>query len=167
MHFNVEDYRIQRVLDYRKVETLREAKMIWVKRDTQINPLLKEPIDCSRKSDQLFRAVFPVQIDVQEAMVIIGLNRANFYIGHFILSIGGTSGTFCDAKIAFGHLLLMGASGFVMAHNHPSGQLRPSGNDTTLTRKYSQFGEMIECPLLDHLILTEESYYSFADNQLL
>jgi len=99
-----------------------------------------------------------------EKFYIVTLNRANFITGINLISIGGFSGTIADGKVIFRNALLNNAHAIILAHNHPSGQLQPSENDKNLTKKMVEFGKMIDCPILDHIILTSTSYYSFADN---
>ena len=83
------------------------------------------------------------------------------------ISIGGTAGTYVDPKIIFKYGMDLAASGIILAHNHPSGQLKPSGEDEKITKKIKQFGEFIEMPVLDHLIITDNGYFSFSDQDLL
>ena len=119
---------------------------------------------CSSKEVSDFaKKIFPVDVNYREAMICLFLNRANKIIGYTSMSIGGTSGTVCDPKMVFQHALLSNASGIVLVHNHPSGNLRPSEQDIELTKKIKNGGEFLEIILIDHLIITEESYYSFAD----
>lgn len=80
------------------------------------------------------------------------------------VSSGGVHGTVADPKIIFQHALEKSASCIVVAHNHPSGQLRPSEEDIRLTRKLVEGGRMLDILVQDHLIITSEGYYSFADN---
>jgi DNA repair protein RadC len=103
-------------------------------------------------------------IELREEFFIILLNRANEVIGCSKISEGGYSGTIADGKMIFSTALLhTNANAIILAHNHPSGQLKPSDTDIRLTNKLVQFGEMIDLPILDHLIITAEGYYSFAD----
>jgi DNA repair protein RadC len=119
-------------------------------------------------SQEAFELLQPYFLDLQhEEFYTIYLNRANEVLATDRLSVGGTSGTFVDAKILFKKGMDCAASGIILAHNHPSGQKRPSGNDEALTKKLVQFGQLIEMPVLDHLILTDNGYFSFADQQLL
>ena len=102
-----------------------------------------------------------------EEFHIILLNRASEVIGIRQISIGGIAGTYVDAKIIFKTAISFGASALILTHNHPSGACRPSYNDEQLTRKIKEFGALIEMPVLDHLIITDNGYFSFSDNNLL
>lgn len=106
-------------------------------------------------------------INFREEMGMIMLNRSNKVIGWCRLSIGGISGTSCDPKIVFFHALHLGASAIILAHNHPSGNLKPSNADLDLTRKITEGAKFFEIKILDHLILTDTSFCSFADEGLM
>jgi DNA repair protein RadC len=99
-----------------------------------------------------------------EECYIVLLNRANVILNKFQISKGGVSGTVVDAKIIFKIAIDNNASSIILAHNHPSGSLLPSEQDKLLTQKVKSFGKMIDLPLLDHLILTNNGYFSFLDN---
>ena len=91
------------------------------------------------------------------------LNRANKVLGYVLLSLGGTAGTVVDPKVIFQAALKTNAHGIILCHNHPSGNLTPSSQDISLTKQLRDAGKFLEIALLDHLILTTEGYYSFAD----
>lgn len=95
------------------------------------------------------------------------LNRAIKVLGLFEVSTGGVSGTVADPKIIFTAALKDGASGIIVAHNHPSGNLTASQSDIDLTRKLKEAGKFLEIQLLDHVIVTTEGYFSFADEGLI
>ena len=95
------------------------------------------------------------------------LNRANDTIGYSIIGLGGVSGTVADVKMVFQHGLLCNASGVILAHNHPSGNLKPSQADINLTKQMVQSGKILDMPILDHIIVTEKSHFSFADEGIL
>lgn len=119
-------------------------------------------IKTSKDSYEIFLRYF-LTIEHCESMYLLLLNRANKVLGIKHISTGGTSGTVCDPKIIFQVALKGNASNIILAHNHPSGNLDPSGADRTLTAKIVSAGKFLDLPLLDHLIVTSESYYSFAD----
>lgn len=102
-------------------------------------------------------------LELQEEFKVLLLNRANQVLGVYHLSKGGVSGTVVDAKLLFATALKCMASSIVLGHNHPSGNLTPSVADTELTRKIKQAGELLDISVLDHLLITRNGYYSFAD----
>ena len=95
------------------------------------------------------------------------LNRANRVIRKVQISQGGVAGTVADPKIIFKFALEDLASGLILAHNHPSGNLTPSQADTNLTQKLKESGKLLEIQVLDHLIIAGHKYFSFADEGLL
>jgi DNA repair protein RadC len=103
-------------------------------------------------------------IEYNESCVAVYLNQANETIAWTIISQGGIAGTIVDPKIVMIKALLSGASAIVLAHNHPSGKLKPSPEDIKLTQKLLQASKFLDIRLLDHLIITKDSYYSLADN---
>jgi DNA repair protein RadC len=106
-------------------------------------------------------------LEFVEQFKVILLNRANKVIGVFKLSTGGTVGTIAEPKLVFASCILANASGLILAHNHPSGNLKPSQADIALTKKLREAGKILEIQVLDHLIVTSEGYYSFADEGLI
>ena len=98
-----------------------------------------------------------------EEFWIIYLNNSNKVISKSQLSKGGITGTLVDIRIVFKTALEMGATALILCHNHPSGTLIPSDADRQITRKLKLAGDSLEIKVLDHLIVTETSYFSFAD----
>ena len=88
-------------------------------------------------------------------------------IGIFEVSSGSATGTIADPKLIFAAAIKANACGVIVAHNHPSGALKPSGADIELTKKIKQAGTFLEIQILDHLIITSEGYYSFADEGMM
>lgn len=107
------------------------------------------------------------KISMQEQFKMLVLNRAHKVLGQLELSTGGVSGTIADPKLIFIAALRANASGIIVAHNHPSGNLSASQADIDLTNKLRQAGKFLEIQMLDHIIITTEGYYSFADNGLM
>lgn len=109
----------------------------------------------------------PGMIEFREQMKVILLNRANYVLGIFDVSTGGQAGTLCDPKIVYATALKANAANIIMAHNHPSGNLKPSSQDITLTRKFVEAGKVLDLYVFDHLIMTKRGYYSFGDEGLI
>jgi len=95
------------------------------------------------------------------------MNRRNRVLGVVEISQGGLSGTVADPKVIFAAALKSCASDIVLAHNHPSGELDPSREDIALTNKIKAGAELLDLKVLDHLIISKEGFYSFADNGLM
>lgn len=102
-----------------------------------------------------------------EEFWVLYLNNANKILKSERLSQGGITATFVDVRVVFKEALQVGAVGIILAHNHPSGTLKPSSHDLRLTRQFKAAGETLDIKVLDHLIVTENAYFSFADEQLI
>lgn len=102
-----------------------------------------------------------------EEFWILYLNNSNKVIQDLPLSKGGITGTLVDIRLAFKQALNLGATSVILVHNHPSGNLNPSAADKQLTQKFKTAGESLDIKVLDHIIITEKSYFSFADEGLL
>lgn len=107
------------------------------------------------------------KIEFVEQFKVLLLNRANNVLGVYEVSTGGVSGTVADPKVIFIAALKANASSLVLSHNHPSGNLKPSRQDEELTRKIKEAGYLLDIKVLDHIIITSETYYSFADEGVL
>ncbi|MGV3686183.1 MAG: JAB domain-containing protein [Daejeonella sp.] len=106
-------------------------------------------------------------LEFLEQFKVILLNRANKVLGVVEISLGGVSGTVADPKIIFATALKACASSIILTHNHPSGNLKPSASDIDLTNKIKEGGKFLDIAVLDHIIITSEGYYSFADDGLI
>ena len=130
----------------------------------------KRPLPVVRSSDdsnKFFRITWSNKMEHVEEMYLMVLNRANRVLGISKISMGGVNATLVDPKIVFQTALKANASGIIIAHNHPSGSKLPSESDIRLTRKIREAAGFLEITLLDHLIITSEGYYSFADEGIL
>lgn len=124
-----------------------------------------EKIVSSQSASDCIREIFPSeQICYREHMYVLYLDNSNNILGYQLLSVGGITGTLADIRIILQGALLINAVGLILFHNHPSGNLTPSNADILLTQKVEKACKTIDIKLLDHIIITENSYYSFADN---
>jgi DNA repair protein RadC len=133
---------------------------VQLKRDQ----IKKVKIKSSNDSADFFRGIWDDSIDIYESFFCIYLNNANNTIGWYKVSQGGITGTVADPRLIIKKALDVLATSIIMCHNHPSGQLIPSNADINITQKIKKAGEFLDIAVLDHIILTEDSYYSFADN---
>lgn len=142
---------------------LAEIKVSYINQSTQRLKVLH--------SKAIYEAILPLwnseTIEYIEESKIILLNRANEILGVYELSKGGISGTVVDIRIILGVALKCNASAIVLIHNHPSGNLQPSEPDKGITTKLRDACKLLDLVLLDHLIISKEGYYSFADNGIL
>jgi len=119
-------------------------------------------------STDAFKLLQPIFSDLNhEEFWILMLNQANCMIGKHLVSKGGMAGTVADPKIIFKIALEQNAASIILAHNHPSGNLKPSNEDLKITKKLVEAGKMLDLYVLDHLIMTNKSYYSFGDEGLI
>ena len=119
-------------------------------------------------SKSIFELMQPIIGELShEEFWIIYLNNSNKVLSKSQLSKGGITGTLVDVRLVFKTVLEMGAVSIILCHNHPSGALKPSDADKQITRKLKLAGESLDIKILDHLIVTENNYFSFADEGIL
>ena len=144
--------------------SLFQVAEISISYSSKVKPSERPKIGCSRDACEILRDNWSEgSIEHREEMRIMLLNRGNKVIGIFLVSVGGFAGTICDPKVVFQAALKANASSIILAHNHPSGNLKPSEADLQLTEKLKKGGLLLDIAVLDHLILTEEAYLSLAD----
>jgi DNA repair protein RadC len=156
------------VKELTKFKGVGEAKAISIiaamelgKRRRGAEALEKKKITSSSDVFEYFSSIMGDR--TYEAFYILLLNRANRIIREVQISEGGFSGTVADPKKIFKIALENNASSIILCHNHPSGNIQPSDADIKLTHKLKSAGEMLDLPVIDHIILGDEKYYSFAD----
>ena len=158
----------QTIADFMKFKGIGEAKAITITaslelgRRRQLTDIKDKPqITCSRDS---FNVIAPILMDLaHEEFWLLILNRANKVIDRKKVSMGGTTGTVVDAKVVFKTAIESNAIYLILAHNHPSGSLFPSPQDIDITKKLIEAGNILSIKILDHLIIGDKGYYSFAD----
>ncbi|MDG5490620.1 JAB domain-containing protein [Psychroserpens sp. SPM9] len=122
----------------------------------------------SKDADQILRSYIDLErIDLKEFFWVIPLSNANRVLGISEIGSGTIKGVATNIHEIYQLVLLTNASSLIVAHNHPSGTLKPSANDKQITKKLMKLAELIDVTLLDHLIITSESYFSFSDNHML
>jgi DNA repair protein RadC len=133
-----------------------------------VRPVDRPKVSDSREVYQLLLANWDLDlIELQEQFKIILLNRANQVIGISEISKGGMNGTVVDTRLIFGIALKACASAIVLAHNHPSGNLKPSAADLMTTKRIVECGKLLELDVFDHLIVTPDGYLSMMDDGLI
>lgn len=125
-------------------------------------------VDKITSSKTAFEILEPILGELEhEEFWILYLNNSNKVLQKSQLSKGGITGTLVDVRIIMKQTLELGAVGLILAHNHPSGTLKPSKADKEITQKIKRASESLDIKVLDHLIITQKDYFSFADNHLL
>lgn len=124
-------------------------------------------IGSSKQSADFIRQFYGDDIEIFESFFLLLLNQANKTIGYAKISQGGITGTVVDIRIVAKYAIEALATSIIMCHNHPSGTLRPSEADKNITKIVKDTLKIMEISVLDHVILTKEGYFSFADEGLL
>ena len=142
---------------------IHEIEVVY---NTNIKPSERPQIKSSTDAEKLFRDNWDrAKIEYCEEFKIMLLNHSNRLLGINKISQGGTGGTVIDLKRIFGVVLKCNASAIILVHNHPSGNKKPSEADMKITKKIEEAGKLLGINVLDHLILTPDSYYSMSDNK--
>jgi DNA repair protein RadC len=160
------------VSDLMKFKGIGEAKAISIVAAMELGRRRKETETAKREkitsSKDIFDVFRPQFLDLpHEEFHVLLLNRSNLIIRKEFVSRGGVSGTVVDPKIIFKIAVEHLASSIILCHNHPSGNLKPSDADISLTKKIKEAGILLEIPILDHLIISDTGYFSFADEGMM
>lgn len=135
---------------------------------TKVKPSQRPKVQSSRDLYSLLMSQWNMDIiELQEQFKVILLNRANRVLGLYEVASGGLTGTVADPRLILAAALKAGACGIVLSHNHPSSNLQPSRADEQLTLKIKQAADLHDIRVLDHIIVSVEGYYSFADEGLI
>ncbi|MCK5135601.1 MAG: DNA repair protein RadC [Bacteroidales bacterium] len=169
---NLHELGRQTVGDLLRIKGVGPAKAISVlaameigRRRAGMHHIKKIPV---KSSETVFNLFHPLVGDLEhEEFWLLMLNRANRVLGKFKVSQGGLSGTVIDTRIILKKALDNLASSIIVCHNHPSGNNQPSDADVKITEKLKKAAEMLEIKLLDHIIIADKSYFSFADEGLI
>lgn len=160
------------ILDLIKFKGIGEAKAISIITGLElgsrqrISEVIKR--DKITSSKDVFEVMHPIMGDLHyEEFWVLYLNNSNKILHKFLLSKGGLTGTVVDVRVLFKQALEFLATGIILCHNHPSGNLNPSVADKDITKKITKAAMSLDIKVLDHLILTEKAYFSFADEDVL
>ena len=160
------------VKDLMKFKGIGEAKAITIVAALELGRRRRGEEALEKKkitsSSSVFEFMQPIIGELpHEEFWIIYLNNSNKVIEKLQLSKGGITGTLVDVRLVLKTALQIGAVGIILTHNHPSGTLKPSQADKNITQKLKIAAESVDIKVLDHLIITEKAYFSFADENLL
>jgi len=139
---------------------------IEIKYSTRVKPSEMDKVVSSHEAHEIFKKIYP-NLEHREYFYMLCLNRNNKVLGYSLISMGGLSGTVVDVRIIMQTALKANACSIILSHNHPSGNLTPSSQDRDINNKIKEAGKLLDIPVLDHLILTPETYLSFADEGLM
>ncbi|MBN7817466.1 JAB domain-containing protein [Algoriphagus pacificus] len=147
-----------------QVINLHQVAEITLGYSPKVKSSQRPKVGCSRQVyEVLYNFWDKDTLELAEHFQVMLLNRANRVLGICTISKGGTAGTVVDAKLVFATALKGAAQSIVVSHNHPSGNLIPSEQDKRITRRLVEIGKVLDLPVLDHVIVTADGYYSFAD----
>ncbi|WP_316849078.1 JAB domain-containing protein [Pedobacter agri] len=133
-----------------------------------VDMMTRPVVTSSESAFEIFRQSWDLgRISFLEEFKVLLLNRANKVLGVVNLSVGGVSGTVVDPKVLFVTALKANCSSVILCHNHPSGNLDPSEADFKLTKRLVECGKLLNILVWDHLIISDSSYLSFADEGFL
>jgi DNA repair protein RadC len=160
------------ITDLTRIKGVGKAKAISIvsalelgRRRKETQQSAKPRITCSADVVDIIKPDL-LDLDHEEFWIII-LNRANYALKKIQISRGGISGTVADPKLIFKSALEQSGSSIILIHNHPSGNLQPSQADINLTKNLKEAGKFMEIPVLDHIIVSDNCYFSFADEGLI
>ncbi len=160
------------VNDLMKFKGIGEAKAISIIAALEIGRRRKDEIPIEKlkvtQSKDAYTILYPLMADkfVEEFWILL-LNQNNRVMSKHLISTGGVSGTVADVRIILKKAIDELASGIILSHNHPSGAIMPSLADKKLTSKMIEGAKLLDVKVLDHLIIGEEDYFSFADSDIL
>ncbi|WP_268123913.1 JAB domain-containing protein [Roseivirga pacifica] len=138
-----------------------EVRLVYRNKTRAID---RPKIDCAESAYRILRANWDnEEISLFEEAKVLFLDNQLRLMSISTVSKGGMSGTVIDPRIVFAIALKRRSSTIILSHNHPSGYLKPSHADISLTRKFHEAGRLLEITLADHLIISEEGYYSMAN----
>jgi len=160
------------ISDLVKFKGIGEAKAVSIVAALELGRRRREEEALERKKITSSSSVFELMQSIigelpHEEFWIIYLNNSNKVLQKLQLSKGGITGTLVDSRLVLKTALQLGAVGLILTHNHPSGTLKPSQADKNITQKLKVAGESLDIKVLDHVIITEKAYFSFADEGLL
>jgi DNA repair protein RadC len=160
------------IKDFQKIKGIGMAKAIAItaalelgRRRSGGNVLQRTKVSSSKEIANYLRTI--LKDNINEVFAVLFLNQANKIKNFKIMSKGGITGTVADPRIILKQALDEGATSLVLSHNHPSGNLNPSRADQELTNKIKQAASYFDIKILDHIIVSDEGHYSFADEGLL
>lgn len=162
----------QTIKELMQFRGIGEARAVAITAALELGRRRKEEDICEKPCIQSSRDAFsimqPIMGDLMhEEFWILLLNRSNRLIEVLRTSQGGISGTVTDIRMILKNAILHSASSMVLCHNHPSGNLKPSKADMEITKKMSEASKLMDIKVLDHLIMVDRNYFSFADEGLL
>jgi DNA repair protein RadC len=155
----------QLAMNFPQWTRVAEVELVY---KTKVKPSERPKINSVKDCYQLLRGLWNENtLEMQEEFKVLLLNRANKVIGVYEASAGGLTGTVADPRLILAAAIKSLSVSIILSHNHPSGNLKPSRADEELTQKIKAAAAYHDIRVIDHIIITIEGYYSFADEGLL
>lgn len=152
---------MESVMNFSSLYQVAEIELVY---KTKVKASVRPHIKSSSDAYEIFKQSWDEnKIEFVEQFKVMLLNRANKVLGIYEVSTGGISGTVADVRLILAAALKTNSNSIILAHNHPSMNIKPSEADIQLTRKIKEAGKLMDISVLDHLIITIENYHSFAD----
>ena len=156
---------MEQLMNLSVLNMVAEVELVY---KNKVKPSERPIVKSSKECYELLLQIWDEnKIEFVEQFKVVLMNRAQRVLGIYELSTGGVAGTVADPKLVFTAALKANACNIILSHNHPSGNLKPSRADEELTKKIKEAGTYLDIKVLDHIIVTNEGYYSFADEVLL
>jgi DNA repair protein RadC len=144
---------------------ISEVELVY---KSKVHPALRPKMEGSESSYNLFHRFWDMnRIEYIEQFKVMYLNRANRVLAIKEISTGGLTGTIADPRVIISYALKLSATSIILCHNHPSGNLQPSRADETVTKRIKEGASLLDIIVMDHLIISNEGYFSFADQGLI
>ena len=155
----------QLAMNFPEWTRVAEVELVY---KTKVKPSERPKVGTVKECYELLKELWNENtIEMQEEFKVMLLNRGNKVIGVYEASAGGLTGTVADPRLILAAAIKSLAVSIILSHNHPSGNLKPSRADEELTVKIKEAAKWLDINVLDHIIITNEAYYSFADEGLL
>ena len=165
---NLSKLEVDQLCKFKGVGEAKSVRIVAALELGQRKRILKEKVTHIKASSDVYQIMYPLINDLNyEEFWVLFLNHSNKVIDKLKVSQGGVTSTVVDVRIILKKALTCNATGMILCHNHPSGSIRPSFADKKLTEKLKEAASIMDIRLLDHIIVTQHDYFSFADNALL
>ena len=156
---------MEQLMNVSALNMVSEVELVY---KNKVKPSERSLVKSAKECYELLKLTWNEnKIEFVEQFKVVLMNRAQRVLGIYELSTGGVAGTVADPKLVFTAALKANACNIILSHNHPSGNLKPSRADEELTKKIATGGMYLDIKVIDHIIVTREGYYSFADEGLL
>jgi DNA repair protein RadC len=151
-----------------KVQKSKNLAELGLTYKSKVKACDREQVKSSREAYELLKSVYDADsVEHVESAVILLLNRSLHVLGWVKISTGGITSAIVDVRVIFQYALKANATAVILSHNHPSGNIQPSQEDKSLTKRLVEAGKLLEIQMFDHIIYTPDDYFSFGDEGMI